>query len=89
MAVGAHGRDVTTMIVEDSFKPIAGGAALGLLAAMAASKALRSFLFGVTANDPLTLALATTLLVGVGLAASWIPARRAARVDPMIAMKAD
>jgi predicted permease len=89
MAIGGHARRVTGMIVGDAFSLVFTGAILGLLGAMVTTRLLRPFLFDVAPNDPYTLVTVTAALVGVGLLASWVPARRAARVDPMVVLKSD
>ncbi|HJS72742.1 MAG TPA: hypothetical protein VJ921_00540, partial [Vicinamibacteria bacterium] len=66
---------------------LAIGVALGLAGALAASRLLRGLLFGVEASDPVTLAASSLLLFAVGLGASALPARRAAEVDPVTALK--
>jgi ABC-type antimicrobial peptide transport system permease subunit len=68
---------------------VVAGVALGTAGASALTRVLRSLLFGVSARDPLTFAGVAVLLGVVALLASWIPARRAARVDPLAAMRAE
>ena len=63
------------------------GLAIGLAASLAVTRAMRSLLFGVTAVDPLTFAAVIVLLVAAALLACYIPARRAANVDPMVALR--
>jgi putative ABC transport system permease protein len=63
------------------------GVAIGLVGAMAITSVLRSLLFNTSPSDPLTLVIVAALLTIVALAASWIPARRALRVDPIIALR--
>jgi putative ABC transport system permease protein len=65
------------------------GLALGVLAAWAGTGIMRNLLFGVQPNDPATFVVVTALLLSVSLIASWIPARRATRVDPMTALRAE
>ena len=65
------------------------GISVGVVAALAATRALASMLVGVRANDPVTYVGVAVLLAVTALAASWVPARRAARVDPMVAIRAE
>jgi len=87
MALGAQGRDVLRMVIGEGFKLTVVGLALGLAAAIALSRLIASQLFGVTATDPLTYAGVALLLAMVAMVACYIPARRAARVDPMVALR--
>ena len=89
MALGAQPRDILALVVRQGAALVAAGAVAGLLAAAAASRILESFLFGVTAYDGLTFVAAPLSLAAVGLAACWLPARRAARVDPMETLRAE
>ena len=87
MALGASQEGVVTMFVRRGLVLALGGIALGTMGAYAVTRVLRSLLFGVSERDPLTFAAVALLLGGVALFASWIPARRAARVDPLVAMR--
>jgi predicted permease len=87
LAVGAQRSDVLRLIVGEGFKTAAVGVVLGLIAARFATRVLDSLLFGVTATDPFIFVTNAAILVGVALFASVFPARRAARVDPMIALR--
>jgi putative ABC transport system permease protein len=89
MALGAESRDVLRMVIGEGFKLTVVGLALGLAAAFALSRLIASQLFGVTATDPLTYVGVATLLAMVAMAACYIPARRAARVDPMVALRCE
>jgi predicted permease len=87
MALGAQRRDVAAMIVKSSLAPVGIGVVLGVAGAVAAARLIESMLFGVAANDPLTLAGAVAVLMASAALAAWLPARRAARVDPMTALR--
>jgi predicted permease len=87
VAMGAQPRDVLRMIFAQGFKLFLIGAAIGLAAALALSRALVHLLFGVSANDPASFAGVTLLLAVVALLACYVPARRATRVDPLIALR--
>jgi predicted permease len=87
MALGASPTDVLRLVMRQSITLTAIGIVLGLAGAAGVTQLLTSMLFGVKPSDPLTYATVITLLVGVALLASYIPARRAMRVDPMIALR--
>jgi putative ABC transport system permease protein len=89
VALGAGRRDVLWMVLREGLLLGAAGGAVGLAAAFALTRLLVSFLFGVTATDPLSLVLAAGLLLGVVLAASYLPARHASRIDPIAALRAE
>jgi ABC-type antimicrobial peptide transport system permease subunit len=83
LALGARPRDVTTMIVRQSGGVIAAGVALGLAGAAAGTRTLQSLLYGVAPDDLATFAAVAVGLFAVALAACWVPAQRAARLDPL------
>src|SRR5579863_48462 len=87
MALGATERNVIGMMVRQAFLWIGVEAAGGILGSLIAARWIGSLLFGISANDPVTLAEAAGLLLAVALFGAWIPARRAAKVDPMIALR--
>ena len=89
MALGADGRDILRMVLRDAAGLILLGLVIGVPAALAAARVIRSQLFGVGPADPATLVATCALLAGVALVAGFLPARRAARVDPVVALRAE
>jgi ABC-type antimicrobial peptide transport system permease subunit len=87
IALGAERRSVFSMILRQGVRLAGLGIAIGLLAALAVTRLMASFLYGVQATDPLTFAAVSLLLMGVALLACYLPARRATRVDPIIALR--
>ena len=87
MALGAQRGDVSRMVVRQGLSLVLIGAALGLAGALALTRLISTFLYGVTATDPPTLIAVSLLLVAVALLACYLPARRATRLDPMIALR--
>jgi putative ABC transport system permease protein len=87
MALGARPVDVLGLVVRKAMLLAGAGVALGMAAAAAATRLMSSLLFGVEARDPMVFAIAPTVLIAVAMLASYIPARRAARVDPLVALR--
>ena len=87
MALGAERKDVMEMVLRDGVKLIAAGLGIGALGCFASMRFLQSQLYGVGASDPLTLAAAAVSLTSVALAACYFPARRATKVDPLVALR--
>jgi putative ABC transport system permease protein len=87
IALGAASSDVLGMILGQGLRTILVGVAIGIAGSLALTRAVESLLFGVTATDPLTFAAVTLLLVAAALVACYLPARRATKVDPMVALR--
>ena len=86
-ALGAQRRDVLRMVVKQGLVLVVFGSTAGIIASLAATRFLQSLLFGVRPTDPWTFAAVCALLIFVGMLACYIPARRATRVDPMVALR--
>jgi putative ABC transport system permease protein len=89
VALGAAPRQVVASVVREGVSLALAGIGLGLAGALVASRALSAFLFGVGATDPTTFTAVAILMLLVAVAASYIPSRRALRVDPVIALRAE
>ena len=89
MAIGARPADVVRMVLNEGGKLAVIGVAVGSAIALAGARAIRGLLFNVSAADPVTFTLVTSGLLTVALLASYIPARRATRIDPMIALRGE
>ena len=89
MALGAERRDVLRLVLTRAFRIVAAGLIAGLAGAVGVTRVLQRFLFGVTPTDPIVFAMVTLLLLAVGLMAAWLPARRATRIDPVAALRAE
>jgi len=87
MALGATARDVVGMILGQGLRTTVVGIGLGIAGAIALTRVIRTLLYGVTPTDPVTFAAVTLLLAGVAALACYVPARRAARVDPMVSLR--
>jgi putative ABC transport system permease protein len=89
MALGASAPDVLRLVVGEGMSVALGGAVAGLAGALLLTRLMRSLLYGVGPSDPATYAAVALLLLGVALLASYLPARRAARIDPIVALRQD
>ena len=89
LALGAQTRAVLWMVLRESLLLLAIGLALGLPLAFASTRLIREQLFGITALDPGTFAVAIAVVAAMTIVAAWLPARRATKVDPMIALRCD
>ncbi len=89
IARGASRRDVTWMVLRQGLSRAAIGVAIGIALAAMLGRVLRGLLFGVSAYDPITFAAVSAVLLAAAVLASWLPARRAASVDPLVAMRAE
>jgi predicted permease len=89
MALGAQSSQVLRMVVSDGLRLAIAGVAIGVVSAVAVTQALKAALYQVSATDPVTFIAVSALLIGVAALASWAPARRAAKVDPMVPLRAE
>jgi putative ABC transport system permease protein len=87
MALGAERNDVVKMVIVQGMKLALAGLAVGLVGSLGFGRFLASMLYAVSPTDPLTFALMSIGLMGVAILANYIPARRAAKVDPMVALR--
>jgi putative ABC transport system permease protein len=87
MALGARRGDVLRMTIGQGLKLVGAGVGLGLLAAVILTRVMSSLLFGISATDPLTFLSISLVLIGVAILASYVPALRATRIDPMLALR--
>jgi cell division protein FtsX len=87
LAIGAQNSDILRLVIGEGFRIAGIGVAIGLIGALALARVLRSLLFGIEPTDPVTLFAVTLLFTVVALLACWIPARRAAKIDPMVALR--
>jgi putative ABC transport system permease protein len=89
MALGATRRDVLRLVLTRALRIVVAGLVVGLVGAAGVTRVLQTFLFGVTPTDPLVFTIVTLVLLAVGLMAAWLPARRATRIDPLSALRAE
>ena len=89
MARGADAHDVRSMVIRQALAPVAMGLGLGVVGAFWITRLLTTWLFEVAPHDPSTLLLVVLLLLATALGATYLPARRASRVDPMEALRAE
>ena len=87
MALGAEKRDVLKLVINMGLRLVVLGVAIGLAVSLGAVRAIASLLWGVSPYDPVTLFAVPLLLLLTGVIACWVPARRAARVDPLVALR--
>ena len=89
MALGAERGDVVRLVLARALRIVVAGVVAGLAGAAGVTRVLQTFLFGVTPTDPIVFTMVTLLLMAVGLLAAWLPARRATRIDPCVALRAE
>jgi ABC-type antimicrobial peptide transport system permease subunit len=89
MALGADRGDVLRLVLTHALRIVAAGLVVGLAGAASVTRVLQRFLFGVTSTDPIVFTIVTLLMLAVGLMAAWLPARRATRIDPWGALRAE
>jgi putative ABC transport system permease protein len=87
VALGARPADVASLVMGQSMRLVGAGIVLGLLGALALTRLMSSLLFGVSPNDPVTFAAVSGVLAAVSFLAGWLPARRASRIDPLVALR--
>ena len=88
-AFGADGGSIIGMVLRDSLRLVVPGVVVGLLGALLLRRVLSSLLYGVSPSQPMVLASVSVIIVLVAIAAAWLPASRASRVDPMVALRAE
>jgi len=89
LAIGADDRRIVRLVLRRGLTWVVAGTVVGILLAVFLARSIESLLYGVAPTDPLTFAGVCALLLGIALAACWLPARRAARLDPLIALRTE
>ena len=89
MALGAQSNEMLRMVLTQGMSVIGVGLGVGIVAALIFSRVMKALLFQTTVNDPLTFVAVALMFVIVGLAASYVPARRVTKVDPLIALRSE
>ena len=89
MALGSQTRDVLRLVIGQGMASVLFGIVLGLIASYSLMRILKNLLYGVAPTDTLTFGVTTLLLIMISMIACWIPAQRAARIDPHVALKRD
>jgi putative ABC transport system permease protein len=89
MALGAQSNEVLGMVLMQGMRVIGFGVGIGIVAALVFSRVMKALLFETTVNDPATFAGVALMFLAVGFAASYVPARRATKVDPLIALRSE
>lgn len=87
MAIGAKKRDILALMMRDNARPILAGLLIGMILAAAASQLLRGVLYGLDTVDAISFAGASLLFLTIAVAATWLPSRRALRVEPLVALR--
>jgi putative ABC transport system permease protein len=87
MTLGANARELKSLILRQAMRPVVIGGLIGIAGCAAVSQILKSMLFGLSAYDPIAFLGVPLVLLSVALVASYIPARRATKVDPMVALR--
>jgi putative ABC transport system permease protein len=89
LALGASRREVIELVLRNALGPVLGALGVGGVAAVVAAPAVSGLLFGITPRDLVSLTMSITVLATAALVATWLPARRASRVDPIVALRID